>query len=101
MGLSVDMAGAILNGYGFVRRDRPPANQWELTIDASAGFGFKLLRRYDVLRRYRWGEGHCGVFATHIRFCLDGRKKNQYRGNFPDVARPEDPDLPAASSFSA
>ena len=28
---------------------------------------------------------------THIRFYLDGRKNNQYGGNFLDVARPEDP----------
>ena len=45
---------------------------------ASAGLEFKLLLRFDDLKRFRWDEGHCEVFAIHIRFYLGGRKKNQY-----------------------
>lgn len=36
------MAGAFRSGCGSVRRDWPPAHQWELMIGASAGFGLKL-----------------------------------------------------------
>ena len=56
-GLSVDMVGAILIGFGFVRRDRQLTHQWELIIGVSARPGFKLLLRYDNLKRCRWDEG--------------------------------------------
>ena len=89
-GLTVGMVAAILDGYGFERRERPAALQWELMVGACIGIGFKLLLRYDDLVRCRWDEGFCDVFPTHIRFYLDGRKTNQYGGNLLDIARPED-----------
>ena len=85
------MAAAILGGYGFERRGRPAARQWELMAGACIGIGFMFLLRYGDVVRCRWGEGFCDVFPTHIRFYLDGRKNNQYGGNFLDIARPEDP----------
>ena len=69
------------------------ANQWEPVIGASAGLRFILLLRYGDLKQFRWDEGYCEVFATHIRFYLGGRKNNQHGGNFLDVARLEDPNL--------
>ena len=92
-GLTVNMVGAILIGFCFVRPNRPPTHQWELMVGVSVGLGFKLLLRYDDLKRCRWDEGYCEVFVTHIRFYLDGRKNNQYGGNFLDVARPEVPSV--------
>ena len=59
-------------------------------IGACIGIGFKLLWRYDDLKRCRWIDDYCDVFPTHARFYLDGRKNNQYGGNFLDVARPRD-----------
>ena len=89
-GLTVDMVAAILDGYCFVRPGRPAELQWELMIGACIGIGFKLLLRYDDLKRCRWDDDFCDVFPTHVRFYLDGRKNNQYGGNFLDVARPRD-----------
>ena len=45
-------------------------------IGACIGIGFKLLLRYDDLKRCRWGVDYCEVFPTHARFYLDGRKNN-------------------------
>ena len=59
-------------------------------IGACIGIGFELLLRYDYLKRCRWDDDYCDVFPTHVRFYLDGRKNNQYGGNFLDVARPPD-----------
>ena len=89
-GLTIPMVGAILVGFGFERPGWPATHQWELMIGVSIGLGFKLLLRYDDLRRCCWDEGFCEVIVTHIRFYLDGRKNNQYGGNFLDVARPDD-----------
>ena len=89
----MDVVGAILIGFGFVRSNRLPTHQWKLMIGVSTGIGFKLLLRYDDLKRFCWDEGYCEVFVTHIRFFLDGRKNSQYGGNFLDVARPENPDV--------
>ena len=49
---------------------------WELAIGAAICLGYKLLLRYDDLKRCRWDAGYCEVFPTHIRFFLDGRKNN-------------------------
>ena len=66
---------------------------WALTIACSIGLGFKLLLRYDDLTKCRWDPGFCEVFLTspagpYIRFFLSGRKNDQYRGSFLDVAAP-------------
>ena len=45
------------------------------------------------LRRCRWDDGYCDIFPLHIRFYLDGRKNNQYRGNMLDIAIPLDPKI--------
>ena len=47
-------------------------------IGVSVGLGLKLLLRYNDLKRCRWDVGYCEVFATHIRFYLDGWQNNQY-----------------------
>ena len=85
------MFAAILGGYGFERRGRPAARQWELMAGACIGIGFMFLLRYGDVVRCRWGEGFCDVFPTHIRFYLDDRENSQYGGNYLDIARPEDP----------
>ena len=30
----------------------------------------------------------CGIFPTHVRFYIDGRKNNKYMGSFLDIAIP-------------
>ena len=62
-------------------------------MGTAIAIGFKLLLRYDDLRRCRWDKGYCEIFPSHIRFFLDGRKNDQYRGSFVDIARPEDPKM--------
>jgi hypothetical protein len=89
-GLTVHMVEGIIKTFGFKRPDRPPSQQWELVVGTSISLGFKLLLRYDDLRRCRWDAGYCEVFPTHIRFYLDGRKNNMYGGDFLDVAAPAD-----------
>jgi hypothetical protein len=90
-GLSVNMVKGIMEAFGHVRPDRPARQQWPLAVATSIGLGFKLLLRYDDLRRCRYDRGYCEVFPTHIRFYLDGRKNNMYGGDFLDVAAPADP----------
>lgn len=90
-GVTVEMVEAVIRVYCFVRISRTADGQWELAIGTAIAVGFKLLLRYDDLRRCRWDEGYCEVFPTHVRFFLDGRKNDQYRGSFVDIARPEDP----------
>ena len=74
-GITPPMTGAALDGYGFVRPDRPATRQWQLMTGASIGIASKLLLRDDDLNRCRWEEGSCEVFETHIRYNLDGRNK--------------------------
>mmetsp|Transcript_73989 Transcript_73989/g.139860 ORF Transcript_73989/g.139860 Transcript_73989/m.139860 type:complete len:468 (+) Transcript_73989:167-1570(+) len=90
-GLSVHMVRAIMKAYGVVVPHRPATRQWQFAVGTSIGLGFKLLLRYDDLKRCRWDDGYCEVFATHVRFYLDGRKNNMYGGDFLDVAAPADP----------
>ena len=52
------------------------------------GIGFKVVLRTDDLRRCKWGRDYCEAFPTRVRLYLDGRKNNQYGGNFLDIARP-------------
>ena len=75
-----------------LRENRSRLGHWELALGASIALGYKLLLRYNDLKRCRFDDGYCEVFPTHIRFYLDGRKNNQYGGNFLDVAAPEDPE---------
>jgi hypothetical protein len=90
-GLTVSMVRAIIEAFGVASPTRPAHRQWRLAVGTSIGLGFKLLLRYDDLKRCRWDDGFCEVFPTHVRFYLDGRKNNQYGGNFLDVAKPKDP----------
>ena len=90
-GLSVRHVNAIMDTFGFVRPDQPTLKQWELMVGTSIALGFKLLLRYDDLKRCRYDSGYCEVHYSYVRFYLDGRKNNQYGGNFLDVARPVDP----------
>jgi hypothetical protein len=90
-GLTVNMVKAIMEALGVVRPNRPARRQWALAVAAAISLGFKLLLRYDDLKRRRWDKGYCEVFPTHIRFYLDGRKNNQYGGDFLDVAAPANP----------
>jgi hypothetical protein len=90
-GLSVGMVKAIIKAFGVCHPKRPAHKQWQLAVGTSIALGFKLLLRYDDLKRCRWDPGYCEVFPTHIRFYLDGRKNNMYGGDFLDVAAPADP----------
>ena len=81
-------AGPQSNGS---RPGRKRFDHWELAIGGAICLGYKLLLRYDDLKRCRWEAGYCDVFPTHARFYLDGRKNNQYGGDFLDVAVPSDP----------
>ena len=78
---------SILDAYVF----KPIVATWPLAIGTAIGIGFKLLLRYNDLRRCRWDDGYCDIFPLHIRFYLDGRKNSQYRGNMLDIAIPSDP----------
>ena len=88
-GLTPNMVAAIIRKYGYLRKGRRPEHQWEMAIGAAIAVGFKILLRYDDLVRARWDDGYCEVSDTHARFYLDGRKNNQYGGNFLDIAKPE------------
>jgi len=89
-GLTVNMVKGIIKAFGFKRPRYPIGQQWQLVVGTSIALGFKLLLRYDDLSRCRWDAGYCEVFHTHVRFYLDGRKNNQYGGDFLDVAAPAD-----------
>ena len=88
-GLTPNMISAIIRKYGYPRQGRRPEHQWEMAIGVAVAVGFKILLRYDDLVRARWNDGYCEVLETHVRFYLDGRKNNQYGGNFLDIAKPE------------
>ena len=88
-GLRTTHVASILDAYVF----KPIVATWPLAIGTAIGIGFKLLLRYDDLRRCRWDDGYCDIFPLHIRFYLDGRKNNQYRGNMLDIAIPLDPKI--------
>ena len=88
-GLRVAHISSILTHYvfGSQRKD------WTVAIGTAISVGFNILLRYDDLRRCRWDDGYCDITPLHVRFYLDGRKNNQYRGNMLDVAVPADPHL--------
>merc|ERR1712146_78472 len=88
-GLRTTHVASILDAYVF----KPIVATWPLAIGTAIGIGFKLLLRYDDLRRCRWDDGYCDISPLHIRFYLDGRKNNQYRGNMLDIAIPLDPKI--------
>ena len=96
-GITPPQVRAILHRYAGPRdngsrKGRKRFEHWELALGAAICLGYKLLLRYDDLKRCRWEAGYCDVFPTYIRFYLDGRKNNQYGGDFLDVAAPEKPD---------
>jgi len=91
-GLTVGMVRAIMDEFGSPLPHLEAKRQWRLAVGASIALGFKLLLRYDDLKRCRWDPGYCEVFPTHIRFYLDGRKNNMYGGDFLDVAAPAVPE---------
>ena len=93
--------GVDVSGVGGTRvcKDFLVASSWVKRVkryarqDYPIGLGFKLLLRYDDLTKCRWDPGFCEVFpdspaGPYIRFFLSGRKNDQYRGSFLDVAAP-------------
>jgi hypothetical protein len=90
-GLTLKMVERIMNKFGKARAGIETDKHLDFAFAAAVCIGFKLLLRYDDLRRCRWDKGFCEVFPTHIRFYLSGRKNNQYKGDILDVATPRRP----------
>ena len=92
-GLKIKHVARIMKHFGFERLKRRTDHQWEMAFGTAVAIGFKLLLRFDDLSHCRWDDAYCTVFTTHVRFFLSRRKNHQYRGNFLDIARPEDPEV--------
>ena len=92
-GLKIEHVARIMKHFGYERHKRRADRQWELAFGAAVAVGFKPLLRFDDLSHCQWDDDYCTVYATHVRFFLSQRKNHQYRGNFLDIARPEDPEV--------
>jgi hypothetical protein len=92
--LSAAMVRAINRRYSFPRQGRPRRRQWEFGFGTAVSVAFKILLRYDDLKRCLYDDDFCEVFQEYVRFYVEGRKNDAMGCAFLDIARPAngDPD---------
>jgi hypothetical protein len=85
--LSAAMVRAINRRYSFPRRGCPRRRQWEFGFGTALSVAFKILLRYDDLKRCLYDNDFCEVFPEYVRFYVEGRKNDAMGCAFLDIAR--------------
>jgi hypothetical protein len=67
---------------------RPRRRQWEFKFGTAVSVAFKILLRYDNLKRCLYGNGLYEVFPKYERFYVKGRKNGAMGCAFLEIARP-------------